>query len=66
MPFGEDMKDIVEDIVSSYEARIQSIGAIFDTTQQILEGLRRGFSTYGFIHLGRLLFQTFTSFTWVW
>ena len=37
------MKDIVEDIVSSYEARIQSIGAIFDNTQQILEGFQDSF-----------------------
>jgi len=43
MPFGEDMKDIVEDIVSSYESRIQSIGAIFDNTQQILEGFQDSF-----------------------
>ena len=34
------MKDIVENMVSSYEARIQSLGAISDTTQQILQGLQ--------------------------
>lgn len=37
------MKNIVENIVSSYEARIQGIGAIFDTTHQILEGFQDSF-----------------------
>jgi molecular chaperone DnaK (HSP70) len=36
-------KNIVEDIVSSYEARIQIIGSIFDTTHQLLEGSRNSF-----------------------
>lgn len=40
MPLAEDMKNIVEHIISSYEARIQSIGAIFDTTGQLLEGFQ--------------------------
>jgi len=40
MPLAEDMKNIVENIISSYEARIQGIGAIFDTTGQLLEGFQ--------------------------
>jgi hypothetical protein len=32
------MKNIVDNIVSSYETRIQSIGALFDTTHQVLQG----------------------------
>lgn len=40
MPSTEDMKNIVENIISSYQARIQSIGAIFDTTHQLLEGFQ--------------------------
>lgn len=43
MPLAEEMKDIVNDMVSSYEVRIQSIGAIFDTTHQILEGFQDSF-----------------------
>jgi hypothetical protein len=31
-------KNIVDQIVSSYETRIQSIGALFDTTHQVLQG----------------------------
>lgn len=42
MPLAEDMKNIIENIISSYEARIQSIGAIFDTTYQLLEGFQDG------------------------
>ena len=38
MPFTEDMKDIVENIVSSYETRVQSIEAVFDTTYQLMKG----------------------------
>ena len=37
MPFTEDMKDIVENIVSSYETRVQSIEAVFDTTYQLMK-----------------------------
>ncbi len=40
MLLAEDMKNIVENIISSYQARIQSIGAIFDTTHQLLEGFQ--------------------------
>ena len=38
-----DLKDVVEDIVTSYEARIQSIASIFDTTHQIFEGFQDSF-----------------------
>jgi len=37
------MKNIVENIISSYETRIQSIGSIFDTTHQLLEGFQDSF-----------------------
>lgn len=40
---AEEIKNIVEDIVSSYEDRIQNIGAIFDTTHQILECFQDSF-----------------------
>jgi len=40
MPLAEDMKNVVEDIISSYQARIQSIEAIFDATGQLLEGFQ--------------------------
>jgi iron-sulfur cluster repair protein YtfE (RIC family) len=40
MPLANDMKNIVEHIVSSYEARVQSIAALFDTTHQILQGFQ--------------------------
>lgn len=43
MSLSEDMKNIVENIVSSYEARIQSIESIFNTTHQILEGFQKSF-----------------------
>lgn len=43
MPLAEDMKNIVENIISSYETRIQSIGDIFDTTHQLLEGFQESF-----------------------
>jgi len=42
MPLAEDMKNIVENVISSYEARIQSIGAIFDSTHRLLEGFQDG------------------------
>jgi len=38
-----DLKDVVEDIVTSYEAKIQSIASIFDTTHQIFEGFQDSF-----------------------
>jgi hypothetical protein len=40
MPLAKDMKNIVDQIVSSYETRIQSIGTFFDTTHQILLGFQ--------------------------
>lgn len=43
MPLAEDMKHIVENIVTSYDARIQSIESIFDTTHQLLEGFHGSF-----------------------
>ncbi len=43
MALAEDMRNIVENIVSSYETRIQSIGAIFDTTHQLLESFQDSF-----------------------
>jgi len=43
MPLAKEMKDFVENFVSSYETRLQSIGAIFDTTYQLLEGFQESF-----------------------
>lgn len=43
MPSAKDMKDVVENILSSYEMRIQSIGAIFDTTHQLLQSFQHSF-----------------------
>lgn len=40
MGIAEKMKNLAEDIISSYEARIQSIGSIFDTTHLILGDFR--------------------------
>jgi hypothetical protein len=37
------MKDIVDKVFASYEARSRSIGSLFDTTHQILEGFQRSF-----------------------
>lgn len=42
MPLAEDMQNIVESVISSYEDRVQSIGSIFDTTHQLLEGFQDG------------------------
>lgn len=47
MPFTEEMKDIVENIVSSYETRVQSIEAVFDTTCQLLQGYHALFFDMG-------------------
>lgn len=38
MPVDKDLNKIVNNILHSYEARIQSIGSVFDTTHQILQG----------------------------
>jgi len=43
MPLEEAIKNILEDIISSYEDRIHNIGAIFDTTHQILECFQDSF-----------------------
>jgi len=40
MRAAENMKKIVDNIVSSYETRIQSIADTFDTTNQLLEGFQ--------------------------
>lgn len=43
MPLEEDIDNTVENIVSSYEAKIRSIGAIFDTTHQLLHSFQDSF-----------------------
>ena len=43
MPVAEDTKNIVENIVSSYETRIENIETLFDTTHQILQGFQDSF-----------------------
>ena len=43
MAIAGDMKNIAEDVISSYETRLQSIGAIFDSTHQLLEGFQNSF-----------------------
>jgi len=43
MSSAEDMKNIVENILSSYEMRIRSIGAIFETTHQLLRSFQESF-----------------------
>ena len=40
MLLAEDMNKIINNILHSYEARIWSIGSIFDTTHQILQGFQ--------------------------
>jgi len=40
MPLAEEMKNIVDHIVSSYEARIQSVESLFDTTHYILRSFQ--------------------------
>lgn len=42
MPAVKEIKDVLEDMVSSYEARIQNIGAIFETGQ-FFEGFQDSF-----------------------
>ena len=42
-PSEKDMKNVVEDLLSSYEMRIQSIGAIFDTTHNLLQSFQESF-----------------------
>lgn len=43
MPLAEDMRNIAENIISSYEARLEGMGAIFDTTHQLLQGFQDSF-----------------------
>jgi hypothetical protein len=43
MSLAEEMKDFVDNIFASYEARSRSIGSLFDTTHQILEGFQSSF-----------------------
>jgi len=40
MALSQDMNKIVNNILHSYEARIKTIGSIFDTTHQILQGFQ--------------------------
>ena len=40
MSVSEDMKNIVEDIVSSYESRIQNMSSVFDTACQLIGGFQ--------------------------
>ena len=40
MPLAKDMKQMVDQIVSSYETRVQSISTLFDTTHQVLQGFQ--------------------------
>jgi len=43
MPLAEEMKNIVEDIISSYEIRVEYIRSILNTTQELLEGFQDSF-----------------------
>ena len=43
MPEALDLKNAAENAVSSYETRIESVGAIFDTTHQILDDCQEAF-----------------------
>ena len=43
MPEVLDLKNVVENVISSYETRIESVGAIFDTTHQILDDFQEAF-----------------------
>jgi hypothetical protein len=43
MPLAEDMRNIAENIISSYEARLEGMGVIFDTTYQLLQGFQDSF-----------------------
>ena len=43
MPETLDLKNAAENAVSSYETRIESVGAIFDTTHQILDDCQEAF-----------------------
>jgi len=43
MALEEDIDNTIENIISSYEAKIRSIGAIFDTTHQLLNSFQVSF-----------------------
>jgi uncharacterized phage infection (PIP) family protein YhgE len=43
MPETLDLKNAVENAISSYETRIESVGAIFDTAHQILDDFQGAF-----------------------
>lgn len=43
MPEVLDIKNVAEDVISSYETRIENVGAIFDTTHQILDDFQGAF-----------------------
>ena len=43
MPEVLDLKNAAEDVISSYETRIESVEAIFDTTHQILDEFQEAF-----------------------
>jgi hypothetical protein len=43
MPLEEDIDNTIENIIYSYEAKIRSIGAIFDTTHQLLNSFQISF-----------------------
>ena len=43
MPLAEDMSNVVGNMLSSYEMRIESIGAIFDTTHHLLQSFQESF-----------------------
>ncbi len=43
MPLLNNMNNLVEEIISSYEAKIRSVGSLFDTTDQLIEGCQETF-----------------------
>ena len=38
-----DLKNAAENVISSYETRIESVGAIFDTSHQIFDDFQEAF-----------------------
>jgi len=43
MKIVDDVANVVQDIISSYETRIESVSSIFDATHQLIEGFRDSF-----------------------
>lgn len=43
MPLLNTMNNLVEEIISSYESKIRSVGSLFDTTDQLIEGCQETF-----------------------